>query len=55
VFTVKKAGRIELARAIIARVKKEMREPRLTASVRNGMRGDVAIHSIEPAIRLKKL
>ena len=53
-FTVKKAGRIELAREIIARVKKEMQEPRLTESVRNGRHGKVALHSIEPVIRLEK-
>src|ERR1039458_8197843 len=34
-FKVKKTGRIRLATEIIARVKKEMQEPRLTESVRN--------------------
>ena len=36
---MKKAVRIQLAKEIIARVKKEMQEPRLTESVRIGMRG----------------
>jgi hypothetical protein len=36
---VKKTVRIELAKEIITWVKKEMQEPRLTASVRIGMRG----------------
>jgi hypothetical protein len=51
---VKKTGRIQLANEIIARVKKEMQEPRLTESVRNGMRGKAARHSTEPANRLNK-
>jgi len=33
---MKQKSRIELAREIIARVKREMDKPRLTASVRNG-------------------
>lgn len=53
--TVKKTGRIKLAREIITRIKKEMHEPRLTESVRNGRRGKVALDSIEPAIRLEKV
>ena len=52
---MKKNGRIELAREIIARVKKEMQEPRLAASVRNGRRGKVPLLSIEPATRLEKV
>jgi len=52
-FTVKKTGRIELAREIIARVKKEMQESRLTASVRKGMHGKAALDS--PAIRFEKV
>jgi hypothetical protein len=52
---VKKSGRIQLAKEIIARVKREMQEPRLTESVRNGRRGKVALHPLEPAIRLEKL
>lgn len=52
---MKKTGRIELAREIIARVKKAMQEPRLTESVRNGRRGKVALRSIETATRLEKV
>ncbi len=48
-------GRIQLPREIIARVKKEMQEPRLTASVRNGRRSKVALRSVEPATRLEKV
>ena len=51
---MKKTSRIQLAREIIARVKKEMQEPRLTESVRNGMRGKIAPYSRGPAIRLEK-
>ena len=52
---MRKTGRIQLASEIIARVKKEMQESRLTESVRNGRRVKVALHSIEPAIRLEKV
>jgi hypothetical protein len=52
-FTMKKTGRIELAREIIARVKREMQESRLTASVRKGMHGKAALDS--PVIRLEKM
>jgi hypothetical protein len=52
---VKKTGRIELAREIIARVKKEMQEPRLTESVRNSRYGKVALLRSEQAIRLEKV
>jgi len=51
---VKKTGQIQLAKEIFARVKKEMQEPRLTESVRNGMNGKVAIDKPEPAIHLQK-
>jgi hypothetical protein len=34
---MKKTGRINLAREIISSVKKEMQEPRLTESVREGL------------------
>jgi hypothetical protein len=50
---VKKTGRLKLAREIIARVKKEMQEPRLTESVRKGMHGKAALDS--PAIRIEKV
>ena len=55
VFKVKKPDRIQLARQIIERVKKEMQEPRLTESVRNSMRGKIAHYSSEPAIKLEKV
>jgi hypothetical protein len=54
VFNLKKTGRIQLAREIIAQGKKEMLEPRLTDSVRNGMRGETALYSTEAVIRLEK-
>jgi hypothetical protein len=38
-FTMKQKSRIELASEIIARVKREMDKPRLTASVREGNYG----------------
>jgi hypothetical protein len=38
-FIMTKKSRIEMAREILARVKKEMDRPRLTASVRNGEAG----------------
>lgn len=53
-FRVKKTDRIQLARQIIARVKKEIQEPRSTESVRTSMRGKVAPYSTEPASRLQK-
>ena len=36
---MKKKNRIEMAREIIASVKREMQRPRLTESVRNGLSG----------------
>jgi hypothetical protein len=51
---LKKTGRIQLAREIIARVKKEMQETRLTESGHNGMRGNSASDPAKPAIRLEK-
>ena len=51
---MKKAGRIQLAREIIARVKKEMQEPRLTEPVLNAMRAKAAPSSNEPAVRFEK-
>jgi hypothetical protein len=38
-FVMTKKSRLEMAREIVARVKKEMDRPRLTASVRNGETG----------------
>jgi hypothetical protein len=40
---MKKTSRIELARDIVAYVKKEMDRPRLTESVRNGLSGADAL------------
>jgi hypothetical protein len=53
-YIVKKSGRIQLAREIIARVKREMREPRLKEPVRSATRIKAAPYSNEPAIRLEK-
>jgi len=53
-YIVKKSGRIQLAREIIARVKREMREPRLKEPVRSATRTKAAPYSNEPAIRLEK-
>jgi len=53
-FKLKKTGRIQLAREIIARVKKEMQETRLTESGHNGMRGNSASEPAEPSIHLEK-
>jgi hypothetical protein len=50
---LKKTGRIQLAREIIARVKKEMQETRSTESGHNGMRGNSASEPAEPAIHLE--
>jgi hypothetical protein len=50
---VKKTGRLKLAVEIIARVKKEMQEPRLTESVRKGMQGKTSLDS--SAIRIEKV
>ena len=55
VFKVKKPDRIQLARQIIERVKKEMQESRLKESVRNSLRGKIAPYSSEPAIKLEKV
>jgi len=52
---VKKPARIQLARQIIERVKKEMQESRLTESVRNSLRGKITPYSSEPAIKLEKV
>jgi hypothetical protein len=52
---VKKPDRIQLARQIIERVKKEMQESRLKESVRNSLRGKIAPYSSEPAIKLEKV
>lgn len=39
---MKKKSRIEIERKIVSRVKKEMDQPRLTESVRNGLSAQAA-------------
>ena len=39
---MRKNGRIEIERKIVARVKREMNKPRLTESVRNGFSAQAA-------------
>jgi hypothetical protein len=46
---MKKKSRIEMARDIVAYVKREMDRPRLTESVRNGLSGAAAPAVEKPA------
>ena len=47
---MKKRNRLEIARKIIANVKREMQKPRLTESVRNDGRGrTVRLAELHPA------
>jgi hypothetical protein len=48
---MKKKSRIEIAREIISRVKKEMDHPRLTESVRNGFSAQAAPAVDKPGAR----
>lgn len=48
---MKKKSRIEIAREIVARVKREMNQPRLTESVRNGLNARGAPAMEKPAVR----
>ena len=48
---MKKKSRIEIAREIISRVKREMDQPRLTESVRNGFSAQAAPAVEKPAAR----
>jgi hypothetical protein len=48
---MKKNSRIEIAREIISRVKREMDQPRLTESVRNGFSVQAAPTVEKPAAR----
>ncbi|MGA2207361.1 MAG: hypothetical protein ABSG10_11595 [Terracidiphilus sp.] len=48
---MKKKSRIELARDIVAYVKREMDKPRLTESVRNGFSAPAAPAVQKPATR----
>ena len=50
-FVMTKKSRKELAREILARVKREMDKPRLTASVRNSESGLTAPAVTAPALR----
>lgn len=51
---MKKKNRIEIASQIIARLKREMQEPRLTESVRNGISLQAGPGKKEPAVRLAR-
>ena len=48
---MKKESRIENDRKIVSRVKREMNQPRLTESVRNGFRAQAAPTVEMPAVR----
>jgi hypothetical protein len=47
-----KKNRIQIASQIIAQVKREMQEPRMTESVRNGISTQARLDTKEPAARL---
>jgi hypothetical protein len=51
---MKKKSRIEMAREIIANLRREMDRPRLTESVRNGLREAAPPEAVSSA-RFKKL
>ena len=48
---MKKKSRIEIERKIVSRVKREMDQPRLTESVRNGFSAQAAASIEKPAAR----
>ena len=48
---MKKKSRIEIAREIVACLKREMDQPRLTESVRNGFSAQTAPAAEKPAVR----
>jgi hypothetical protein len=48
---MRKKSRIEIEREIVSRVKREMDQPRLAESVRNGLRAPVAPAVETPASR----
>jgi hypothetical protein len=48
---MKKKSRIEIERKIVSRIKREMDEPRLTESVRNGFSVQSATAIEKPAAR----
>jgi hypothetical protein len=47
---MKKKSRVELEREIVSRVKKEMDQPRLTASVRRGFSAQAALALKKPTV-----
>ena len=49
-----KKNRIQIASQIIAQLKREMNDPRLTASVRNGISLQAGPGKKEPAVRLTR-
>jgi len=51
---MKKKSRIQNASQIIAQVKREMQEPRLTESVRKGISAQARSGTKEPAARLAR-
>jgi len=51
---VKKKSRIQIASRIIAQLKREMQEPRLTESVRNGISLQAGSGKKVPAVRLAR-
>jgi hypothetical protein len=48
---MKKKSRIEIERKIVSRIKREMDQPRLTESVRNGFSAQAAASIEKPAAR----
>jgi hypothetical protein len=48
---MKKKSRIEIERKIVSRVKREMDQPRLTESVRNGFSDQAALTAEKPVAR----
>jgi len=51
---MKKKNRIQIASQIIAQIKREMQEPRMTESVRNGIFTKEGPGAKEPAARLTR-
>jgi hypothetical protein len=51
---MKKKSRIQIESPIIARLKREMQEPRLTESVRNGLSLQARPDKKKPEVRLAK-
>jgi hypothetical protein len=52
---VKNKSRTQIASEIISRVKREMQEPRLTESVRNGIRAQAARDAKEHEVTLQRV